>query len=529
MANTIRIKRRAAGGASGAPSTLENAELAFNEQDNTLYYGTGTGGVGGSATQVIAIAGPGSFTPLSHVGSGAGSHAPVTTGQNGFMIANDKVKLDGIAAGATNYSHPATHPPSIITQDSSARFVADTEKTAWNSKQPGDADLTAIAALTGTTGLLRKTTSNVWSLDTTAYSTFIEASVSAPLTTTGGNSPLISMPAATTGSDGYMTGVQANKLDGIEANANNYSHPLVDGAFHVPANGSSNNGKVLTAGETPGLTSWQAPIALSSTAPAALGAAAAGNGTTAARDNHVHAMPTLNALGAPTAAVALNSQRITGLADPTGAQDAATKNYVDSAIQGLDPKASARVATTAAGALNGGFISTTVIDGVTLATGDRILIKNQAAPAENGIYIVNTGIPTRATDANAWADFPSAYVLVEQGTVNAEAGFLCTSDAGGTLGTTAINFVQFTGAGQITVSGGITKTGNALSIGTGASGINLATQVTGLLSLANGGMGTNLSGIPDSTILKKSGAGFVPAVLGTDYLNENNTLDGGTF
>ena len=65
MANTLRIKRRAAGGAAGAPASLANAELAFNEQDNTLYYGTGTGGAGGTATSVIAIGGPGAFVGLS--------------------------------------------------------------------------------------------------------------------------------------------------------------------------------------------------------------------------------------------------------------------------------------------------------------------------------------------------------------------------------------------------------------------------------------------------------------------------------
>lgn len=71
MANNIRIKRRAAGGASGAPASLANAELAFNEQDNVLYYGTGTGGAGGTATQVIAIGGPGAFLPLTATAAAA--------------------------------------------------------------------------------------------------------------------------------------------------------------------------------------------------------------------------------------------------------------------------------------------------------------------------------------------------------------------------------------------------------------------------------------------------------------------------
>jgi len=67
MANTIRIKRRASGGGAGAPSTLANAELCFNEQTNVLYYGTGTGGAGGSATSVIAIGGSGAFATQAYV------------------------------------------------------------------------------------------------------------------------------------------------------------------------------------------------------------------------------------------------------------------------------------------------------------------------------------------------------------------------------------------------------------------------------------------------------------------------------
>lgn len=69
MANTLRIKRRAAGGGAGAPASLANAELAFNEQDNTLYYGTGTGGAGGTATSVIAIGGSGGFVSVSGCGA----------------------------------------------------------------------------------------------------------------------------------------------------------------------------------------------------------------------------------------------------------------------------------------------------------------------------------------------------------------------------------------------------------------------------------------------------------------------------
>lgn len=166
-----------------------------------------------------------------------------------------------------------------------------------------------------------------------------------------------------------------------------------------------------------------------------------------------------------TGSVDVSSKKITNLADPTAAQDAATKNYVDSQIQGLNPKGKVRVATTVAGTLATSFANGQTVDTIVLATNDRILIKNQAAPAENGIYIVNaSGAPTRAIDMDAWSEVISAYVLVEVGSTQADTGWLCTSDSGGTLGTTAINWVQFSSAGIITASNGLTKTANNIEL-----------------------------------------------------------------
>jgi len=177
---------------------------------------------------------------------------------------------------------------------------------------------------------------------------------------------------------------------------------------------------------------------------------------------HNHA---LSSLSAPATDVSMNSHKITNLAAPTTSTDAATRGYVDSVAQGLSPKASVRVATTAAGTLATSFANSSVIDGVTLATGNRILIKDQTTASENGIYTVNaTGAPTRATDAAAWNALPGAYFFVQEGTANAEMGFVCTSNTGGTINTTAITFQQFSGAGQITTSGGLQKSGNTISI-----------------------------------------------------------------
>lgn len=150
---------------------------------------------------------------------------------------------------------------------------------------------------------------------------------------------------------------------------------------------------------------------------------------------------------AMTGALNMGSQLITNVLTPSSGTDAANKNYVDTAISSLnslfDSKGSVRVATTAAGTLATSFENGDSVDGIVLATGDRILIKDQSSQAENGIYTVNaSGAPTRSTDMNDWTEVPGAFVAVEDGTLNADTVWLCTSNQGGTLGTTAITWQQ---------------------------------------------------------------------------------------
>lgn len=183
----------------------------------------------------------------------------------------------------------------------------------------------------------------------------------------------------------------------------------------------------------------------------------------------------LDQITAPTASVALNSQKITGLADGTVATDAATYGQVQAAAAGLDAKQSVRVATTASGTLASSFENGDTVDGVTLATGDRILIKNQSATEENGIYVVAaSGAPTRATDADTWAEVVSAFVFVEEGTTNADSGWVSTGNAGGTIGSTSMPWTQFSGLGQITAGAALTKSGNTLDVAVDDSSIEVS-------------------------------------------------------
>jgi hypothetical protein len=200
--------------------------------------------------------------------------------------------------------------------------------------------------------------------------------------------------------------------------------------------------------------------------------------------NIANASLTNSSVTVGTTAIALGAASLTlgGLTsvavtqDPTSALQLATKQYVDSVAQGLDPKASCVAATTANITLSG----TQTIDGVALIAGDRCLVKDQTLSQNNGIYLVAAGAWTRATDMDTWAEVPGAFTFIEQGTVYADTGWVCTSNAGGTLGTTPITWVQFAGVGSYTAGTGLTLTGTQFSItntAVAAGAYGSATQV----------------------------------------------------
>ena len=159
------------------------------------------------------------------------------------------------------------------------------------------------------------------------------------------------------------------------------------------------------------------------------------------------------------------SATITGLANPVNDSDAANKGYVDALAQGIDAKASCVVATTANITLSG----TQTIDGIAVSVGDRVLVKDQSTASQNGIYLCASSTWTRTTDANTWDELVAAFTFIEKGTTQANNGYISTITAGGTLGTTAVTFAQFSGAGQITAGAGLTKTGNTIDVGTASS------------------------------------------------------------
>ena len=178
----------------------------------------------------------------------------------------------------------------------------------------------------------------------------------------------------------------------------------------------------------------------------------------------------LDQMAAPTGSVSLNSQTITNLSDPVNTQDAATRGFVEATAQGLDVKDSCVAATTGNITISTALNNGDTLDGVTLSTNDRVLVKDQNTSSENGIYVVGSS-PARADDLAAGSDAAGMFTFVEQGTVNADNGFVCTSNKGSAVvGTNNLTYAQFSGAGQITAGDGLDKSGNTLSVDLKANG-----------------------------------------------------------
>jgi len=176
----------------------------------------------------------------------------------------------------------------------------------------------------------------------------------------------------------------------------------------------------------------------------------------------------------------------------TNTQALATRGYVDSVAAGLDPKDSCKVATTANITLSG----TQTIDGISCSAGDRILVKAQSSSAANGIYICDAGSWSRSTDMAVGSAAAGASMFIEQGTVNGEMGFVCTSNKGSdVVGTNDLSFSQYTGASNITAGAALSKTGDQLDVEVDDSTIEISSDA---LRLKDAGI-TNAK-IADGTI-----------------------------
>ncbi len=220
-----------------------------------------------------------------------------------------------------------------------------------------------------------------------------------------------------------------------------------------------------------------------------------------------------------------------------GANSLVSKEYVDAVKVGLDFKDSVRAASTANVTISG---PGTAIDGVTLSSGDRVLLKNQSTASENGIYIFNgsASAMTRATDANADAEVTAGmFTFVEEGTVNADSGFVLTTDGSITLGSTSLTFTQFSGAGQITAGDGMSKSGNTLDVNDDNITLEINNDNVRIKGISATAVGDLLIGAASNggytRLVKPSGNAtahdYILSMNTSGSAQWSNTLDGGTF
>ena len=168
----------------------------------------------------------------------------------------------------------------------------------------------------------------------------------------------------------------------------------------------------------------------------------------------------------PSTGVFTNISTSTGTISttPTASFDIPNKQYVDNVAQGLSFKQACLYATNGNITLSGLGTQGNGDWPSTLTTGSRILVKSQTTQADNGIYLCNASTWTRAPDMDTWAEVPSSYCFIEQGSLYGDTSWVCTSDPGGTLGVTAITFVQFGSSGTYTAGTGLTLAGSQFSI-----------------------------------------------------------------
>ena len=225
--------------------------------------------------------------------------------------------------------------------------------------------------------------------------------------------------------------------------------------------------------------------------------------------------------------VSISGGSVTGLGDPSATSDAATKNYVDQAVAGLRTRTIAEAATTANVDLTADLQNGDTIDGVTLVTGDRVLVKDQTTASQNGLYtVVASGTASRDPEHDTIAELSGGMVVVNQGTANDNKIFLCTTDSDGTIGSTDITYTQVTPSNTGTVtsvavadsgSSEFTVTGSPI---TSSGTINLAvatianTKISGLGTASTQDVGTSAN-----NVVQLDGSSRLPAVDGSQLTN----------
>lgn len=569
MASIIRIKRS---NTSGNPSTLGAGELAYSAlTDNgsnggdRLYIGFGTETDGDAANHYV-IGGKYFTDRLDHTaGTLTASSALVVDSNSKIDVLNvDNLTLDGNTLSSTDTNgdiniqpdgtgHTNLYTPYIY-QTSTSSLVSLDEYIQ-------DAASVAVDGGTGITDSYNDTT-GVVTLDlddtavtpgsygsTTQVPTFTvdqqgrltaagSVSVATTLNLAGesgtGSVNLLSQTLTITGGEGIdvVAGSQTITVSGEDASDVNKGVASFDSTdFTVTTGNVAVN--TITLGSSslnPGQTTTDIAGLTSVTVD---NITVDGNEISSTNTN---GNISLNPNG--TGTIAVNSARITGLAEPTASDDAATKGYVDARSAGLDPKQSVRAASTGNVDISTALTNGDTLDGVTLATGDRVLLKDQSTGSQNGIYVVvASGAASRATDMDEDDEVTAGlFFFVEEGTTNADSGWVLTSDNPLVVDSDTLTFTQFSGAGQITAGDGLAKSGNTLSVNVDDSSIEIsadtlqvkASGITNAMlagSIANGKLSNSTITVSDGSASNAVDLGDTLTIAGGTGITSTHATD----
>ena len=539
MALTLQIKRSTG---STAPSALADGELAYTHGNDVLYIGDGS---------TVEVIGGKSFNDkIDHTAGTLTASSAVLVDSNkavdelfvgNHATTGGQIKLN---EGTNN----GTHFVGLKAPNALGGNVTFTLPTADGSngqflKTNGSGAL-SFGAITSTFTLAADAGSN---------DTF---STGGTLTFSGSNG------VATTVSDDEVTfaGTDATASSKGVASFSNSDFAVSSGAVTIKSGGVTSTqlaGSIANAKlANDGITIGSTDTSLGDTITALAGM------TAIAVDNislDANTISTTNSNGdmilAPNGTGAVNVPSGYESRAGFGDDSLVNKSYVDAVANGLDVKASVKVATTAnlAATYNNGNGTLTAssngaiaVDGVTLSVNDRVLVKDQTTQTQNGFYKVTaTGsggaafVLTRTPDADAASELTGgAFTFVEEGTANADNGYVLTTNGTPTLGTTNITFEQFSGAGQISAGAGLTKTGNTIDVvGTAdkitvsANALTIASTYVGQSSITT--LGTITTGVWNGTAIAATsgGTGLTSiakgSVLVANSANTLSALDGG--
>ena len=488
-------------------------------------YDTVGGAVTGTSGQIVVTnsdAGNTSTISLADTAVTAGSYGSATAIPTFTVDAKGRLTAAGTASITTSLSIAGdTGSDTIALATDTITFTGGTGLTSTVNSGTNtvtfDIDST-VATLTGTQTLTNKsisgssnTLSNIGNGSLTNSAVTIgstSVSLGATVTTFAGLASVTSTAfvGALTGNASTATTLQtARAINGVNFDGS--------AAITVTAAAGTLSGNTLNSGVTASSLTSVGTITSGTWNGTTIGVAYGGTGTNSGSITGTGALTftaggtdtNVNLVPNGTGIVDVGGKRVGNAANPTQSSDLATKAYVDSLSNGLDVKASVRAATTA----NITLSNTQTIDGVALSVGDRVLVKNQSTGSQNGIYVVASGSWTRAADFDNSPDVevsPGTFFFVEEGTTQADNGYVVSNDTAITIGTTAITFSQFSGAGQITAGAGLTKSGNTLDVvGTAdritvnTDSVDIASTYVGQSSITT--LGTIGTGVWQGTIV----------------------------